>query len=99
MPLIAVLHSPFCPLDRASSELHYHCDLIEVAPGAQIHHHDAVAQIEQANCSLPVFDRRGQCLTMGPAQWGDHLHRLRGRILYPGESLDVPVSRSAGGVR
>lgn len=95
MPLVAILHTPLCPLDTASSELHYHCDLIQVEAGTEIHHRDAVVQIEQDQCSLPLFDKRGECLTMGPDAWRDHLHRLHGRVLYPGKSLNVPKSRKA----
>lgn len=96
MPLIAVLHTPFCPLDMRAHELHYHCDLIQVDPGTTIHHRDAVVQIEQEDCSLPLFDQRGACLTMGPDQWRDHLRRFKGRILFPGESLAIPVPRATG---
>ena len=99
MPLVAVLHTPFCPLDVSSSELHYFCDLINVAPGTRIHHRDAVRMLQDADCSLPVFDKHGDSLAMGPTQWQDHLRRLRGRILYPGESLDVPGSRAVGSGR
>lgn len=97
MPLIAVLHSPFCPLGQPSGELHYYCDLMNLPRGVELHHHEALKRIHERACSMPAFSPQGDILTMSPAQWQSHLHLIPGRILLPGGSLTLLPSRARSG--
>ena len=94
MPLVAVLHSPFRPLDKPKGELHYFCDVINVPRGTRIHHHEALAQILQGDRSLPLFGSGFEIISMPATAWHDRLGLLSGRVLLPGASLFIPARRN-----
>lgn len=93
MPLVAVLHSPFRPLDKPKGELHYFCDVIKVPHGTQIHHHEALEQVLQGDRSLPLFGSSFELISMPAMAWHDRLSLLSGRVLLPGASLVIPARR------
>lgn len=96
MPLIAILHSPFCTLEGPQDVLHYYCDLMNLRRGVELHHHEALRRIQEAGWSIPVFSPEGVILTMSSSQWHDYLHLLPGRILHPGGgSATYPVEACA----
>lgn len=92
MPLIAILHSPFCTLEGPHDVLHYYCDLMNLRRGVKLHHHEALLRIQAAGCSIPAFSPEGIILTMSASQWQAYLHLLPGRILHPGGSLQLTPS-------
>lgn len=91
MPLVAVLHSPFYPIEKTKGDLHYFCDVIKVPRGTHIHHHEALALVLQGDRSLPLFGQKFEAISMSAMEWCDHLCLLSGRVLLPNTSLFIPA--------